>query len=67
MPEELESIRKELMTKNPKMPKSLAYALATNMLKKRGKGKKPLSRVEKKMGHRIGSAAHKRMVSKKKY
>lgn len=39
MPKDLEAIRKELMTKNPKMPKSLAYALATNMLKKKGKRK----------------------------
>ena len=35
MPKDLEKIRKELMSKNPKMAKSLAYALATNMLKKR--------------------------------
>jgi hypothetical protein len=38
MPKDLEKIRKELMSKNPKMKESLAYALATNMLKrKRGK------------------------------
>lgn len=66
MPKELEAVRKELMSKNPKMNKSLAYALATNMLKKKGKGKKSSSSAyEKKMGHSVGSAAHKRMVGTK--
>ena len=56
MPKDLEKIRKDIMKSNPKMKESLAYALATNILKKRkGKG----------MGHSINSAAHKRMMSKK--
>lgn len=66
MPKDVEAVRKDLMNKNPKMPKSLAYALATNMIKKKGKAKKGSeSAYEKKMGHRVGSAAHKRMMSKK--
>lgn len=66
MPKELEAVRKELMSKNPKMPKSLAYALATNMLKKKGKSKKSSpSAYEKKMGHSVDSAAHKRMTGRK--
>jgi hypothetical protein len=35
MPKDLEKIRKDIMKANPSMPKSMAYALATNILKKR--------------------------------
>jgi hypothetical protein len=35
MPKDLEKIRKDIMKSNPKMKESLAYALATNILKKR--------------------------------
>lgn len=35
MPKSLEKIRKDIMAGNPKMDKGLAYALATNILKKR--------------------------------
>ena len=35
MPKDLEKIRKDIMKANPKMKESLAYALATNILKKR--------------------------------
>ena len=37
MPKDLEKIRKDIMSANPKMPESMAYALATNILKKRRK------------------------------
>jgi len=53
-----------LMKKNPKMNPKFAKILAAKMASKKGK-KKPLSAAEKKMGHRVGSAAHKRMVGKK--
>ena len=35
MPKELEKIRKDIMANNPKMSKDMAYALATNIMKKR--------------------------------
>ena len=35
MPEELEDIKTSIMRDNPKMKESMAYALATNILKKR--------------------------------
>ena len=35
MPKDLEKIRKDIMKANPKMKESMAYALATNILKKR--------------------------------
>jgi len=35
VPKELEKIKSDIMKGNPKMKESLAYALATNILKKR--------------------------------
>lgn len=35
MPKELEKIKNDILKSNPKMPTSEAYALATNIMKKR--------------------------------
>ncbi len=35
MPKDLEKIKSSIMQQNPKMKESMAYALATNILKKR--------------------------------
>lgn len=37
MPAELEKIKDDILKGNPKMSESMAYALATNILKKRRK------------------------------
>ena len=35
MPKELEKIKNDILKRNPKMPESEAYAIATNIFKKR--------------------------------
>jgi hypothetical protein len=35
MPAELEKIKNDILKRNPKMPESEAYAIATNIFKKR--------------------------------
>jgi hypothetical protein len=66
MHEDEKEVGASLMKKNPKMNPKFAKILAAKMASKKGKnGKKPLSAAEKKMGHRVGSAAHKRMAGKK--
>jgi hypothetical protein len=39
MPKDLEKIKNDIMKSNPKMKESMAYALATNILKRRKRNK----------------------------
>lgn len=39
MPKDLEKIKNDIMKSNPKMKESMAYALATNILKRRKRKK----------------------------
>jgi hypothetical protein len=55
MPKDLEKIRKDIMKNNPKMKDSMAYALATNILKKR-----KINGVNKSKNSIEKSAAYKR-------
>jgi len=50
MPKELEKIKNDILKSNPKMPVSEAYALATNIFKKRHGVAKTRSAAKKKMG-----------------
>jgi len=63
MPKELEKIRKDIMKGNPKMKESMAYALATNILKKRNGSKKSVASMVSKHEAKPHGKAHEKSES----